>query len=94
MPTAVNNFNPYEDTKENEQDDVGNYDPDLIEVPKMVRKRSANIYTARVVRMFNKRLQDFVRFSGLTGVRTVSDELSESSFFSADSDQTLHSHKS
>ena len=31
------------------------------------------------------------RFSGLTDVRTVSYELTESSFFMADSDQTLHS---
>ena len=86
MP-ATEYFNPYEEIKKPEHDDVGNYDPDLIDVPKMARKRSANIYTTRVVRMFNKRLQDFVRFSGLTGVRTVSDELcSESSFFSADSD--------
>lgn len=44
--------------------------------------------------MFNKKLQDFCRFSGLTGVRTVSDELTESSYFDADSDQTLHSHES
>ena len=31
------------------------------------------------------------QFSGLTDVRTVSYELTESSFFMADSDQTLHS---
>ena len=74
---------------------MANYDlKNDIEIPKLVRKNSANIYTARVVRMFNKKLQDWCRFSGLTGVRTVSDELTESSYFDADSDQTLHSHES
>ena len=86
--------NPYEDRDENEEidDELATYKE--IEIPKIPRKKSANIYTARVVRMFNKKLQDFCRFSGLTGVRTVSDELTESSYFDADSDQTLHSHES
>ena len=38
MPKAINDQNPYEEHKQPEQDnDVGNYDPDLIEVPKMAR---------------------------------------------------------
>ena len=67
-----------------------------IEVPKMTRKRSVNVYTERVVRLLRRKLQDIDRFSGLTGVRMVSFELesSDSSFFSPDSDQTLHSHRS
>lgn len=85
----IDDQNPYEDQKpfEEEDDELANYDLNKdLEVPKMVRKNSANIYTARVVRMFNKKLQDWCRFSGLTGVRTVSDELTDSSYFDADSD--------
>ena len=93
----IDDQSPYEDQKqfEEEDDELANYDLNKdLEIPKMVRKNSANIYTARVVRMFNKKLQDWCRFSGLTGVRTVSDELDDSSYFDADSDQTLHSHES
>ena len=88
----------FEDASEeaNEQEDVFNLFNEEIEVPKMTRKRSVNVYTERVVRLLRRKLQDIDRFSGLTGVRMVSFELesSDSSFFSPDSDQTLHSHRS
>ena len=80
----------------NEQEDVNNLFSEEIEVPTLTRKRSVNVYTDRVVQLLRRKLQDIDRFSGLTGVRMVSFELesSDSSFFSPDSDQTLHSHKS
>lgn len=84
-----------EEQEEEEVDDL--FDPDLIEVPKLIRKMSANMAGARFTRMLRKKLFEFVRFSGLTGIRTVSDELSitngSSSDFEADSDQTLHSNR-
>ena len=89
--------NPYKEVAEELADEVYVFDPDLLGVPKLIRKRSANMAGAKITRMLRKKLFDYVRFSGLTGVRTVSDDLSlthqASSEFAAASDQTMNSNR-
>jgi len=57
-----------------------------------LNKRNSDMQIAKYAQIIADKLKN-VRFSGLTDVRTVSDELSDdesSDCFSRDSDQTLH----
>ena len=56
----------------------------------MLQRRNTQKNVNKFANMLKERLKH-CRFSGLTDVRTVSYELTESSYFMADSDQTLHS---
>ena len=61
-----------------------------LDVPKLEKQNTQLTMKNNFVGMLKERLKH-CRWSGLTDVRTVSYELTESSFFMADSDQTLHS---